>query len=141
MVAGALLHDLGDVKFERTDEDHESWGNKKVGEILELAGFDENEIIEIIEEIIKPHSCHPENLPKTIEGKVLATADAMFHLQTDFFIQVCYMNLPPWKKNINEWKQWANEKLERDISDKIFFDDERKEIEPNYQALKLVINS
>lgn len=140
VVVGALLHDLGDVKYERTDNNHELWGNEKSRFILSETGFSPDEIAETMKNIIDPHSCHPDNLPTTMEGKILATADAMFHLQTDFFIQLSWMHLPPWKKSFDEWKEWVVEKLDRDYNSKIFFDDEKEEIEPNYNALKLIFS-
>jgi len=84
----ALLHDLGDTRYERGDREFASWSEEKGKEILVQAEFSDEEAAEIIETIIRPHSCRPGNLPTTVEGKVLATADGMFHLQTSFFSNV-----------------------------------------------------
>lgn len=141
VVVSALLHDLADALYERGDSNFEIWGEQRAREILQEAHFTEEEINEIIEVIIRPHSCRPENLPKTIEGKVLATADAMFHLQTSFFAILCFKNKPKTVQSYEEWQQWFSEKIERDFNNKIFFEDERKESQVGYEALKKVFNN
>lgn len=137
-ITGALLHDLGDVKFERTESEHDIWGTTESIKILEHSGYSPSEIDQIIHQVIAPHSCHEGNLPITLEGKILATADAMFHLQTNFFVQLCWMHLPPWMETFSQWNDWVAEKLERDSSVKIFFKDELEEVKPYHQALKSV---
>jgi putative nucleotidyltransferase with HDIG domain len=134
---GALLHDLGDVRFDRDDPQFDSWSEEKATVILQKAGFDHNQIDTVIKDIISPHSCYPGNLPQTLEGQILATADALFHLQTDFFIQFCWMHIPDFE-SFEKWRQWVAEKLERDYHTKIFFDNERQAAKPYYLALKKV---
>lgn len=131
----ALLHDLADCQFERSDKDFDNWSEQKGRELLVEAGFDENEIKEILEVIVRPHSCRPSNLPTTLEGKVLATADAMFHLQTSFFPVLCYKQRPAHTKTYEEWQKWFDEKIERDFGPKIFFEDEKEEVRVDYDAL------
>lgn len=133
---GSLLHDLGDVWMERENEDFEKKSNEFSTKILIDAGFKSDEIKDILTNIIEPHSCYPDNLPQSIEGKCLASADAMFHLMTDFFPQFSWKHIP--KKNYDEWIDWVNEKLERDYNNKIFFDSEKEEVEPYFLALKKV---
>lgn len=135
--AGGLLHDLGDVWYERDDPQHESEGISKARELLRESGFKTDDIEDIITNIIEPHSCYPDNMPTTLEGKVLATADAMFHLQTDFFPRFCWRHIPE-QMTYEEWTTWVAEKLERDMYTKIFFKDEREEVRPHYEALKLI---
>lgn len=89
----ALLHDLGDSHYERDHADFDTWSWLTSKEILKKAGFRKSERDETFE-AIRTHSCHPDHLPKTLEGKVLATADGMWHLQTSFFPVICYMNRP-----------------------------------------------
>lgn len=141
VMVATLLHDLADARYERGDAEFESWGETRAKEILVDSGFSNEEINEIFEVIIKPHSCHPGNLPTTIEGKVLATADALFHLQTSFFALLCYKNRPEATSSFEEWQEWFIEKVERDFSNKIFFDDERGEAQPDFDALKRVFGN
>lgn len=136
----ALLHDLGDSKYERGNENFDFWTAKEGEAILQKAGFSDDEIKEILQ-AVNTHSCRPGNLPTTIEGKVLATADAMWHLQTSFFPVICYMNRPQNTHSYKEWQAWFNGKIERDFGAKIFFDDEREEVRNDYDALTRVFNN
>lgn len=131
----ALLHDLADCQYERGHEEFSKWSEAKGKELLAGAGFSGNEANEIVEVIIRPHSCRPGNLPTTQEGRVLATADAMFHLQTNFFPLLCYMHRPEHTKTYGDWQDWFNEKIIRDYGVKIFFEDERAEAKEDYEAL------
>lgn len=137
----ALLHDLADSHYDRDHENFVAWSEAKGNEILLRSGFTENEARKIIEVIIRPHSCRPGNLPATLEGKVLATADAMFHMQTSFFPMLCYMHRPEHTKTYEEWQAWLQEKIERDYGPKIFFDNERDEVREDYKALSKVFGN
>lgn len=132
---GALLHDLGDVWLERDDPEFDARSRDEAEHILTAAGFDVADVQEILDDIIEPHSCYPDNLPKTIEGQCLATADALFHLMTDFFEHFQEMGIPKGK-NSADWLVWAAEKLERDIHVKIFFDQEQELARPFYEELR-----
>ncbi len=141
VAVSALLHDLADARYERGDHEFEDWGETQAKRILTDSGFSNEEISEIFETIIGPHSCRPGNLPTTLEGKVFATADAMFHLQTSFFAMLCYKNRPEKTSTFEEWQDWFAEKIERDYSVKIFFDDERKEVQVDFDALNKVFGN
>ncbi|HSX02735.1 MAG TPA: HD domain-containing protein [Candidatus Saccharimonadia bacterium] len=130
----ALLHDLGDSRYERGHERFEAWSIDKGQEILVKAGFTGTETAEIMA-AIRTHSCRPGNLPTAQEGRVLATADGMWHLQTSFFPIICYMNRPETTKSYEEWQAWFVGKIERDFGPKIFFEDERAEVRADYEAL------
>lgn len=136
----ALLHDLGDARYERDHSAFESWSWETGKAILKKAGL-RKAARDAILEAIRTHSCHPGHLPTTIEGKVLATADGMWHVQTNFFPVICYMNRPDTTKTFNEWQEWFTTKIERDFGPKIFFRDERNEVRENYEALKRVFEN
>ncbi len=136
----ALLHDLGDSRYERSHPDFDTWSWEAGKEILKKAGFHKGERDEILE-AIRTHSCHPGHLPTTLEGKVLATADGMWHLQTNFFPIICYMNRPDNTKSYEAWQNWFDGKIERDFGPKIFFEEERAEVKENYEALKRVFRN
>ena len=133
-IAGAWLHDFGDAFVHRHSDEHEKVSVIKAKEILQEAGYSENEIREVLEVIIQPHSCKNGNLPITIEGKVLATADALAHLTTDFYIQFTWKHLPEGK-TYDEFIDWVNEKIDRDFNTKIFFDTVKAETKHRYQSL------
>jgi putative nucleotidyltransferase with HDIG domain len=136
----ALLHDLGDSQFERGHTDFEAWSWEESKAVLKKAGFRHAEREEILE-AIRTHSCHPGHLPTTLEGEVLATADATWHLQTSFFPVICYMNRPDSTESYKEWQDWFLQKIERDFRAKIFFDDEREEVREDYEALVRVFGN
>lgn len=136
----ALLHDLGDSRYERDHPDFDTWSWETSKTILKKAGFRRAERDEILE-AIRTHSCHPGHLPTTLEGKILATADGMWHLQTSFFPVICYMNRPDNARTFEAWQQWFNGKIERDFGPKIFFEDEKSELQADYEALKRVFGN
>jgi putative nucleotidyltransferase with HDIG domain len=136
----ALLHDLGDAHYEREHADFDTWSWETSKSILKKAGFRHAEREEILE-AMRTHACHPGHLPTTLEGKVLATADGMWHLQTSFFPVICYMNRPSDTSTYEEWQNWFTTKVERDFGPKIFFEDERAEVKDDYEALKRVFGN
>jgi putative nucleotidyltransferase with HDIG domain len=136
----ALLHDLGDSKYERGHAEFDAWSWETGKVILKKAGFRKNERDDILE-AIRTHSCHPGHLPTALEGKVLATADGMWHLQTSFFPVICYMNRPDITNSYEEWQEWFDGKIERDFGPKIFFEDEKTDVREDYEALKRVFGN
>lgn len=136
VVAAAYLHDLGDIWFEREDPAHEPKTMEKSQELLAKNGFTQSEIQIIIEQIIKPHSCR-ELKPTTLEGKVMATADALAHLGSDFYLQLCWLHIH--SKSYADFKAWLKQKIERDCNDKIFFESWRSKAKPIYQAWKALL--
>jgi hypothetical protein len=136
----ALIHDLGDAQYERGHSEFDSWSWETGKGILKTAGFRRHERDEILE-AVRTHSCHPGHLPATQEGKVLATADAMWHLQTSFFPVICYMNRPETTHTYEQWQAWFKKKIERDFGSKIFFEDEREEVRKDYEALVRVFGN
>lgn len=136
----ALLHDLGDSQYERGHADFDTWSWSKSKAILTKAGFRKADRDEILDAICT-HSCHPGHLPTTIEGKVLATADGMWHLQTSFFPVICYMNRPDKTHTYVEWQKWFGGKIDRDFNTKIFFEDEKEAVRKDYDALTKVFSN
>ena len=72
---------------------------------------------------------------------MLATADGMWHLQTNFFPVISYMHRPEGTHTYEEWQVWFSNKIERDFGSKIFFDYERAEVKKDYEALKRVFGN
>lgn len=135
----ALLHDLGDAQYERGHADFEAWSWNTSKQILKTAGYRKRERDEILE-AIRTHSCHPGHLPTTVEGRVLATADGMWHLQTNFFPVICYMNRPE-SGGYEAWQAWFRVKIERDFNVKLLFEDEKVEAREVYEALMKVFTA
>jgi len=57
-------------------------------------------------EIILAHSCEGKLTPKTLEGKILATADAMSHFAGDFYLAIAATG----PRDAKSFKKWAMEK-------------------------------
>lgn len=136
-VAGALVHDIADAVMSRFSQGHEKESLKIASEILERCGYDEQDRHVIVNEIIAPHSCS-HTMPTTLEGKVLATADAMAHFQTDFFLYFTWQHLGG--KDLPSLKKWVLTKIEKHFHKKIFFEKYRQEVESEYKATKLLFS-
>jgi HD superfamily phosphodiesterase len=85
-VSAALLHDVADAKMNRNNPQHEAESKALAREILHNATFTDGEIEEIIVQLLGTHSGYANNLPQTLEAKVLATADALGHLSSEFMV-------------------------------------------------------
>ena len=136
-VAGALLHDIADTSMSRFANGHEEESLRIAYDILEKCGYNGQEREFIVNEIIAPHSCS-HTFPTTLEGKVVATADAMAHFQTDFFLYFAWQHLGG--KDLSSLKEWVLIKIEKHYGKKILFDKYRKEIELEYKAIKLLFS-
>lgn len=137
-VAGAWLHDFGDAFVHRFSEDHDQVTKLEAEKLLIQAEYSEEEIKIIFDDILAYHSCRPGAIAETLEAKVVATADAYAHLMSDFYLQVCFKNIPDGK-NYDQWKVWVKEKLNRDQNVKIFFDEVKEETREKYEALVKVM--
>lgn len=132
-IAAALVHDLGDAFLSRRASEHEGKSLALGRAALEQAGFSASDADEIIRDIVGPHSCKKDNMPQTLDGKIVATADALSHLSADFFFYMCWLRRDA---NYQDFRSWAAKKVERAFHRKIFFDEVKQEIEPQYQVLK-----
>jgi len=133
--AAALLHDIADVKLNRSSDKHEQTSLDMARTLMEQAGYDEKNIGLVVDDAIRYHSCHDGNIPTSQEGKVLATADALAHLQTDFYIFATWM-MSKENKELDVVKEWTLKKIERDFHDKIQFNEVRDECREDYAAIK-----
>lgn len=133
--AAALLHDIADSKMKRHDPTHEAESLRMARELMEAAGYDTEAVKLVVDDAIRFHSCHDGQRPESVEGQVLATADSLAHLKTDFYIFATWM-LGDEGTPLPEVKAWVLKKLERDFTSKILFDDIREEVRPDYEMLK-----
>lgn len=136
--AGALLHDIADVVMERNYVDFEDQSLKMAESLLLKTGFSQKETDFILDEVIKPHDCRTVK-PTSLEGKILATADAMAHLTTNIYPFYCWQR---WNSvDYDSFRLWVINKIERDYNKKIFFEDIKLSIKPQYEALKSVFGA
>lgn len=114
---------------------HAGLGAVKAKEMMAAIGIDGPEA-EIVFEAIACHSCKGDKLPTSLEGKILATADAMAHFSPDFYLSLL-IDGKQEKQTVAEFKQYALQKLERDFNGKkIFFDFAREKIRSSYEIMK-----
>lgn len=132
--AAAILHDVADAVMPRSEEGHEEETFKIARHFLSQCMYSDDEIALIVDDAVKYHSCHDGAIPSTLEGKVLATADSFAHLQTDFYIYAVWALAS--EKTLDEIKEWTLAKLERDLHNKVQFEEEKIKLEPEYTRLK-----
>jgi len=133
-IAAAMLHDIADAVMSRFAPDHEKTSAEIGRKLLQETGFTEEEIRIVMDDAIRYHSCRNGEVPKTTEGKVMATADALAHLQTDFYAHAVESKRD--KQSIEEIKDWGLAKIDRDFKNKILFPEIQKEAESSYERQK-----
>ncbi|HSX16888.1 MAG TPA: HD domain-containing protein [Patescibacteria group bacterium] len=131
----ALLHDVADIKMKRADPGHEAESLKTARELMQAHGYTTDEISLVVDDAIRYHSCHGDERPKSVEGLVLATADSLAHLQTNFYVHAAW-EFGKSGRNLEKLTAWTLEKIEGDLHNKIAFDDIREEARPDYEMIK-----
>lgn len=97
-------------------------------------GYDQD-IIKKVQNIILTHSCD-KKMPETIEGRVLSSADAMAHYTGDFFLRIAVSG----DRNVEEYKEWALEKINRNYNKKILFDFAKEKIRGRHEVILRFLN-
>lgn len=129
VLLGAWLHDMQRVRGIKGD--HQKMGAIEAEKVMKKFKYDKK-TIEAVKSMIAVHGCsNSKKIPKTLEGKILASADAMAHYANDFYLQIAVDG----KRNLKDYKKWALEKLNRDYNRKIFFKFAKKEIEDRHKTL------
>lgn len=130
--AAGMLHDVADAVMSRFDKGHSVKSEDMARHLLAAADFDETEIAIIVDDAIRLHGCHDGLKPSSLEGKIMATADAVVHLESDFYPSRI-MSLRQTGKTPEEIAGWATPKIERDFNAKICFDEIREECRSSYE--------
>ena len=125
--ASAILHDIARLD---NAEPHDEIGSEKAYNILIEKGFKED-FAKKVKDIILTHRCK-KYPPENLEQKILATADAMSHFLTPFYFWIA----KDFKQTFKEMLEKDLVKIERDYNNKIFFEDEKKEVEKCYEVIK-----
>ncbi|SRR5581483_3719397 len=137
--AGGLLHDVADAVMSRFAPEHGEKSLEIARKLMQEAGFTAEEIRTTVDDAIRLHSCHDGQLPESLEGKVLASADAKAHLCSDFYLFAAW-SFGKEGKSLEEVKQYVLKKIDRDYHNKILFDDVRQECEVSYNELKALFS-
>jgi len=136
--AAALLHDIADTEMSRFKPEHEERSLEIARNLLAQSNFTKEEIKLIVNDAVCYHSCRDGKKPASPEGLVLATADAAAHFQTDFFFHA-FIDVS--EEDYQKRKAWAIKKIEKDYNNKIFFEDVREQIKPQYEVLKQILGA
>ncbi|MBP9757318.1 MAG: hypothetical protein KBD06_01845 [Candidatus Pacebacteria bacterium] len=132
VVAAAMLCDIADAVMAREDPRHEQESMTIATSYLRVSGFTESEIVIIIDDAIKNHSCLDERSPETLEGKVLATAEAMVDLRSDFY-DFAIGQLRAQGETARDILHWGLERVDRDFNKKILFPEVKEGLRPDYE--------
>ncbi|PLW80780.1 hypothetical protein C0585_00750 [Candidatus Woesearchaeota archaeon] len=128
----AWLHDI--AKLEGTRENHHVIGSKRAEEILIDEGYD-NVFIEKVKDCILYHSSDKKYVPRTLEEKIVACADATCHFDT--FLEFAVKFLEKYDYDYDIVKNKIIIKFEKSL-DKIM-PELRDEYEKRFEAVKLVL--
>lgn len=128
----ALLHDIGVVKGD--SKNHHISGMEEAEKILKKFNYPQTKI-ENVKHCIFAHRASKSIKRKTIEAKVIASADAMAHF--DEIPQLFESAFTRFKMNPDEGKRWILEKLKRDW--KKLIPEARKLVRDKYNAAKLLL--
>lgn len=131
---GALLHDIADYKLQRREPNHEEVSLETARQLMREHDYTDDEIKLVVDDAIRYHSCHDGERPSSKEGLVLATADSLAHLTTDFYLYATHALGK--EKPVPEVKEWVLQKIEKDLNNKISFDDEREAARADYEVIK-----
>jgi len=131
----ALLHDIADCKMARENPEHEAESLKIARDLMADCGYSEQEIALVVDDAIRYHSCYGDERPKSKEGLVLATADSLAHLQTNFYVFAVW-GFGKSGRTLEDLCDWVLKKIERDLYNKISFEDVREEARPDYEMIK-----
>lgn len=137
--AAALLHDIADIRICRNHKTHEQESLKIAKELLCECDYSIDETELLINDAIRFHSCHGNQRPKSLEGKILSTADSLAHLKTDFYVYAVWARGKDGD-NLKDVKDWVLKKIDRDYNDKIQFDEVRNEVKPDYDRIKTLFS-
>ncbi len=136
VLAAAYLHDLAYSFTSKNDPELDEKSETKAREVLKEANYSNDEIIFIVDKIIHGHGMHDGQKPELIEAQVLATADALAHFTSDFYLVNCWNHYLFENKSLNDYKVWVLEKIERDMNKKILLEEYKSVAEPYYIGLK-----
>lgn len=136
--AAALLHDIADTKMKREDQTHEEMSLQMARELMKEVGYPDKDIKLVVDDAIRYHSCYGSEHPESLVGKILSTADSLAHLKTDFYAFAAWGICRTM--TLKEMKAWILKKIERDLNNKIFFEEIRNDVTPDYKLIKALFS-
>lgn len=103
---------------------------------LKEKGFDE-ETIEKVCHCILTHRCKDGYFPETLEARIVATADALSHIEKfDLLLELAFYAK---KYSTKEAYEWLSKKIARDWNDKILVPEAKEMIKHKYEEVKILL--
>lgn len=133
--AAGMLHDIANAEMSRFDTQHEARSLEIARAYLAETGFTPHDSATVVDDAIMFHGCRNGQVPQTLEGRVMAAADAVVHFTTDFYEHADAAHKSEGMTDA-ESKAWSLKKIERDFNEKILFPEVREEVRETYEALK-----
>ena len=132
-VAAGLLHDIADVVMSRFDKEHEEESLRIAKKLLIECKFTDEEI-GVVLDALKMHGCYNGEKPSTLEGRIMAAADAVVHLKSSFYDYA--IERKKETQSVDDISVWGLNKIKRDFYNKIAFEDLRDEVKKDYVQVK-----
>lgn len=126
-----LFHDIGLIDL-KENEEHDRKGSEMVTDLIKKYNLSKDKI-EKIKACILSHDCKAA-IPKTVEEKIITSADALSHLVTPWFIVKSHF----YEGTIDKFVGWCIKKLDEDFL-RIQFDEEKTKIKPYCETLKKIL--
>lgn len=133
--AAAALHDVADPVMKRDNPAHAETSLRMAREMLQRHGYSAEEIAIIVDDALVFNNCHDKKIPWTDVGRVVATADGLAHLTTNFYPTAASL-MAREGKTLADIQKWVLPKIERDIYDKIYYTDERERAFKDYETIR-----
>ncbi|MFH1427129.1 MAG: HD domain-containing protein [Patescibacteria group bacterium] len=131
VMLGVWLHDLQRIRGIKGN--HAKIGAREGEKVMKEFGY-KKEKIKKVKEVILSHRCNASSMPRSLEAKILSSADAMSHYINDFYLYVAITG----QRNLEDYKKWALEKVTRDYNKKIYFSFAKKIIKKRHDALEYI---
>jgi HD superfamily phosphodiesterase len=131
VMLGVWLHDLQRIR--KIKGVHEKVGAAEAQKVMRDFKYTPSEI-EQVRHMILAHSCDTKIMPKTLEAKILSSADGMSHYINDFYLTIACLG----ERTTGEFKEWIQEKLSRNFTKKIQFPFARKMVARRHRLFKEV---
>jgi uncharacterized protein len=131
----AWLHDIGRIRY--GPKDHHITGANDAEKILRDLGYPQK-VINHVKDCILTHRCDKGEMPKTMEAKIIASADAMAHFETiPWLITTRFRKM----NDIKEVLEWVLKKVNRGWEEKILVPEGKEMIKEKYKASKIILES
>jgi len=131
----ALLHDYASVLDKNLYPDHHIHGARLAEEILKPYNYSQ-EKIEKIKDCIFTHRASKDIIYKSVEARIIASADAMAHF--DNVNSLLYLAFVKHEMEIDEGTNWVLEKLKR--SWEKLMPEAREMMRKRYAAIKIILD-